>query len=78
MTNDVTQCVVAGTVIVVYDIGAELPRSSPAVGNAVSIFVVEDESVPAELDDDAAVLAVDIVEEIGIQPSPGIPARRLA
>ena len=64
--------------IVVYDMGAELPRSSPALGNAVSIFVVEDESVPAELADDAVVLAVGLVEETGIQLSPGIPARRLS
>ena len=64
--------------IVVYDMGAELPRSSPAVGNAVSIFVVEDESVPAELADDVVVLAVGLVEETGIQLSPGIPARRLS
>ena len=64
--------------IVVYDMGAELPRSSPAVGDAGSIFVVEDESVPAELADDVVVLAVGLVEETGIQLSPGIPARRLS
>jgi len=64
-------------VIVVYNMGAELPKSLLAIGNAVLIFIFEDESVLAELANDVVVLAIGFVKKTRIQLFSGILAQRL-
>jgi len=57
--------------------GAELPKSLLAIGNAVLIFIFEDESVLAELANDVVVLAIGFVKKTRIQLFSGILAQRL-